>query len=95
MPLVHVHVHVLVPTQRNDLARCCRRPSRPSRISHGLLWTHVGCAGVGWDENGMGWARYCTWDVVLSRTGSIGWWWWWLRLVDWTGLLDILDVRGY
>lgn len=34
-----------------------------------------------------------TWDVVLSRTGSIGWWW--LRLVEWTGLLDILDVRGY
>lgn len=96
VPLVHVLVHV--PTQRNDLARCCRRPSRPGRISHGLLWTHVGCAGVGWDENGMGWARYrylgciafSDWEhrvvVVVAEA----------RGLDWTGLLDILlDVRGY
>lgn len=75
MPLVHVLV--LVPTQRNDLARCCRRPSRPSRISHGLLWTHVGCAGVGWDENGMGWdgldtvpGMYCFLGLGASGGGG-------------------------
>lgn len=53
---------------------------------------------LGWDGMRMGWNGLGTgtWDVLLSRTGSIGWWWWWwLRLVDWTGLLDILDVRGY
>lgn len=97
MPLVHVHVLVLVPTQRNDLARCCRRPSRPSRISHGLLWTHVGSAGMrmGWD--GMGWdglPRYlgCTafsdWEhrvVVVVVAEARG-------LDCWTYLLD---VRGY
>lgn len=76
MPLVHVHVHVLVPTQRNDLARCCR-PSRPSRISHGLLWTHVGSAGVGWD--GMGWdglgtvpGMYCFLGLGASGGGGGG-----------------------
>lgn len=80
MPLVHVLVLVLVPTQRNDLARCCCRPSRPSRISHGLLWTHVGCAGVGWDgmgRNGMGWdglgtvpGMYCFLGLGASGGGG-------------------------
>lgn len=66
MPLVHVHVLVLVPTQRNDLARCCRRQSSKSSKSfksyfarivvdtRGFCWDEN---GMGWDENGMGWAR--------------------------------------
>lgn len=90
MPLVHVLVLVLVPTQRNDLARCCRRPSRPSRISHGLLWTHVGCAGVGWDENGMGWARYS----FLGCTAFSDWEHRMVVVAEGYGLY-LPDVRGY
>lgn len=44
---------------------------------------------LGWDGMRMGWdglGRYCTWDVLLSRTGSIGWWWW-LRVMDCTYLM--------
>lgn len=48
----------------------------------GHTWVVLGWDGMEWD--GMGYLG--TWDVVLSRTGSIGWRWW-LRVMDCTYLM--------